>query len=223
MSVQIRYLLIGLILTCSSELNAQSNSQGTWLVYFGNQKINKNWNLQSDFQYRLQQVPDQNSQLIMRAGLGYNLVPGNHNLLLGAAFVQTNFSEEFIDKPTLIEKRIYQQYLFKQNVKHLYVTHRLRLEERFLPKEFGLRSRYFLSAQAPLNGKGLNKNAVYGAFFNELFVDIKNLVFDRNRLYGGIGYAMNNDIRFEAGYLIQSQKSGPRGQLQLVLYNNLSF
>ena len=157
----IRYFIVGLVLVCSSGSHAQSNSDGTWFVYFGNQKINNNWNLQSDIQYRLKQVPEQSSQLIMRAGLGYNLTPGNHNVLLGGVYVQTNFSDELNDKPVLEEKRIYQQYLFKQNFKNFYTTHRFRLEERFLPNEFGLRSRYFLSAQKPLNGKALNKNSVY--------------------------------------------------------------
>ena len=219
----IRYFIVGLVLACSLGSHAQSNSDGTWFVYFGNQKINNNWNLQSDIQYRLKQVPEQSSQLIMRAGLGYNLTPGNHNVLLGGVYVQTNFSDELNDKPVLEEKRIYQQYLFKQNFKNFYTTHRFRLEERFLPNEFGLRSRYFLSAQKPLNGKALNKNSVYGSFFNELFVDVKNTKFDRNRFYAGLGYAINKDIRIETGYLIQSQKNSTRGQLQLVLYNNLSF
>ena len=219
----IRYFIVGIVLVCSIGSYAQSNSDGTWFVYFGNQKINNNWNLQSDIQYRLKQVPEQSSQLIMRAGLGYNLTPGNHNVLLGGVYVQTNFSDELNDKPVLEEKRIYQQYLFKQNFKNFYTTHRFRLEERFLPNEFGLRSRYFLSAQKPLNGKALNKNSVYGSFFNELFVDVKNTKFDRNRFYAGLGYAINKDIRIETGYLIQSQKNSTRGQLQLVLYNNLSF
>lgn len=218
-----RYFFLGLILVCALASNGQGASEGTWFVYFGNQKINKNWNLQSDFQYRLKQVPDQKSQFIARAGLGYNLTPGNHNVLLGIALVNTQFSEALTDKPPLDEKRIYQQYLYKQSFTNLYTTHRFRLEERFFPNEFGLRSRYFLSAQKPLNGKGLRRNAVYGSFFNELFVELKQVKFDRNRLYAGLGYAITDDIRIETGYLIQSQKNSTRGQLQLVLYNNLSF
>ena len=208
---------------CSLTSKSQDNADGTWYVYFGNQKINNNWNIQSDFQYRLRQVPDQKSQLILRAGLGYNFTPGNNNLLLGVAYVQTDFSDAYANKPNLEEKRIYQQYLFKQNIKNIYATHRVRLEERFLPNEFGLRSRYFLAIQRPLNHKALNKNAVYASFFNELFVDIKHTKFDRNRFYAGLGFAINNEIRVETGYLIQAQKNSTRGQLQFVLYNNLSF
>ncbi len=218
-----RYFILSLLLICSLVSYSQDNSDGTWFVYFGNQKINNNWNIQSDFQYRLRQVPDQKSQLILRAGLGYNITPGNNNFLLGVAFAQTNFSDAYLDKPDLEEKRIYQQYLFKQSFKNLYATHRVRLEERFLPNEFGLRSRYFLSVQRPLNQKGLSKSSVYASFFNELFVDMKHKKFDRNRFYAGLGYSISNEIRIETGYLIQAQKNSTRGQLQFVLYNNLSF
>jgi hypothetical protein len=218
-----RFFIFTYLLLSTIGISAQNKSDGTWFVYFGNQKINNKWNVQSDFQYRLRQVPDQTNQFIMRAGLGYNLTPGNHNVLIGAAYVQTNFSDDLTDKPSLKEKRIYQQYLFKQSFNQLYTTHRLRLEERFLPNEFGLRSRYFISAIRPLNRRALNKNSIYGSFFNEFFIDIKNSKFDRNRFYTGIGYAINNDIRIETGYLIQSQKNSTRGQIQFVLYNNLSL
>ena len=61
----------------------QSSNVGTWFVYFGNQKINDKWNIQSDFQYRDYQFFGQRNQFLARAGLGYNLKPQNHNLLLG--------------------------------------------------------------------------------------------------------------------------------------------
>jgi len=223
MSLKLRSIILGLFIMLFGMAKGQSQSEGTWFVYFGNQKINDKWNLQSDIQYRLKQVPDQKSQIIVRGGLGYNLTPGNHNLLLGVAYVQTNFEEDVFAKPSVEEKRIYQQYLFKQNFKNIYTTHRFRLEERFLPNEFGCRTRYFIAAQRPLNGKGLNKNALYGSFFNELFVDIKNTKFDRNRLYAGIGYAIDKAIRVETGYLLQTQMKSSIGQLQFVLYNNLAF
>lgn len=223
MLTYMRYIIVGFLLISSGVLYGQSQSDGIWFVYFGNQKINKKWNIQSDVQYRLRQVPEQKNQIIARGGIGCNLTPGNHNVLLGVAYVQTNFQDELVNKPSVEEKRIYQQYLYKQNFKNLYTTHRFRLEERFLPNDFGCRTRYFLSAQRPLNGKNLNKSSIYGSFFNELFLDVKNKKFDRNRLYAGVGYAIDNDIRIETGYLLQTQTNSTRGQLQLVLYNNLSF
>ena len=74
-----------------------------------------------------------------------------------------------------------------------------------------------------MNGKLLNRRSLYASGFNELFIDISNQKFDRNRLFAGIGYGVTNDIRLETGYLIQSQKNSTRGQFQLIVYNNLSF
>lgn len=124
---------------------------------------------------------------------------------------------------TTHEKRIYQQYLYKQKRNNLFLTHRVRLEERFIANDFALRTRYFLSVQKPLNGKLLNRRSLYASGFNELFIDISNQKFDRNRFFTGIGYGVTNDIRLETGYLIQSQKNSTRGQFQLIVYNNLSF
>lgn len=215
------FLIVALFLHING--STQTNAPSNWLVYFGNQKINNSWNIQSDFQYRTKQVVEQQNQTILRAGLGYNLSPNNHNILLGLAYVNTTFDDEVVVKSKIEEKRIYQQYLYKKNSNNFFTSHRVRLEERFFPSEFGLRARYFVALQKSLNQKGLNKHSVYGSIFNEFFVDIINANFDRNRLYAGLGYAINNDIRIESGYLIQSQKNNTRGQLQFVLYNNLSL
>ncbi|MEN9381690.1 MAG: hypothetical protein RI940_571, partial [Bacteroidota bacterium] len=212
-------LLIVLIFMRFFELNAQNNQIGTWFVYFGNQKINNKWNIQSDFQYRIKQILEQKSQGIVRAGLGYNLTPNNHNVLLGLAYINTQFDDDIVSKATLQEKRVYQQYLYKKNYQDYFTIHRFRLEERFISNDFGLRTRYFISLQKSLNGKLLNKHSIYGSSFNELFVDLRNTKFDRNRFYVGLGYAINKDIRFETGYMVQSQKNISIGQFQLVLYN----
>jgi hypothetical protein len=205
-------------------LNAQTNEIGSWLVYFGNQKIDNKWNIQSDFQYRNHQVLSQRNQYLLRAGVGYNLKEQNHNLLLGFAYIATDsYDEVNTFKATRFESRIYQQYLYKHRFGKTYVNHRVRLEERFLANEFGLRGRYFISMQKPFKGKDITKHSSYFSTYNELFIDIKNAQFDRNRLYVGLGYGITEHIRIETGYMIQAQKNINRGQLQFILINNLPF
>ena len=219
-----KYILCLLLIISSLDaVLAQDKNYGNWFVYFGNQKINNKWLLQSDVQYRLNQIPDQKSQLLLRAGIGYNLTEANNNILLGLAFVESNREEVDEIVSTSNEKRIYQQYLYRQKRNNWFLTHRVRLEERFIANDFALRSRYFLAVQKPLNGKLLNRRAIYASGFNELFIDISNQKFDRNRLFAGMGYGVTNDIRLETGYLIQSQKNSTRGQFQFIVYNNLSF
>ena len=217
-------LLLGFIGVINNSVIGQSNNIGTWFVYFGNQKINDKWNIQSDFQYRDYRFLGQRNQFLARAGLGYNLKPQNHNLLLGYAYIATDAYDEFDNNTsTKIEHRIYQQYLYKNKVGANSLTHRFRLEERFFPNEFGLRVRYFISVQKPLGSKTIAKGNTYLSAYNELFVDIKDPKFDRNRLYGGLGYGITESLRIETGYMIQAQKNITRGQLQLIIVNNLPF
>ena len=217
-------LLIGFMGVIQIAAIGQSNNVGTWFVYFGNQKINDKWNIQSDFQYRDYRFLGQRNQFLARAGLGYNLKPQNHNLLLGYAYIATDAYDEFDNNTsTKIEHRIYQQYLYKNKIGANSLIHRFRLEERFFPNEFGLRARYFISLQKPLGSKTIAKGNTYLSAYNELFVDIKDPKFDRNRLYGGLGYGITESLRIETGYMIQAQKNITRGQLQLIIVNNLPF
>jgi hypothetical protein len=217
-------LLLGFIGVINNSVIGQSNNVGTWFVYFGNQKINDKWNIQSDFQYRDYRFLGQRNQFLARAGLGYNLKPQNHNLLLGYAYIATDAYDEFDNNTsTKIEHRIYQQYLYKNKIGANSLTHRFRLEERFFPNEFGLRARYFISLQKPLGSKTIAKGNTYLSAYNELFVDINDPKFDRNRLYAGLGVGINESIRVETGYMIQAQKNITRGQLQLIIVNNLPF
>ena len=163
-------LCLILIISSLDSTLAQDKNYGKWFVYFGNQKINSKWLLQSDIQYRLNQIPGQKSQLLLRSGLGYNLTESNNNILLGLAYVQSNWEEGDESITTTHEKRIYQQYLYKQKRNNLFLTHRVRLEERFIANDFALRSRYFLAVQKPLNGKLLNRRSLYVSGFNELFL-----------------------------------------------------
>ena len=217
-------LLLGLFGMINLSVSGQSNNVGTWLIHFGNQKINDKWNIQSDFQYRDYRFFGQRNQLLARAGLGYNLKQNNHNILLGFAHIATDaYDEHDISKGRKLENRVYQQYLYKKNIGSHSFTHRFRLEERFFPNEFGLRARYFISVQRPLWSKNIAKGNTYLSAYNELFVDIKDPKFDRNRLYAGLGIGINESMRVETGYMIQAQKNITRGQLQLILTNNLPF
>jgi hypothetical protein len=217
-------LLLGIFGLMTLAVSGQSNNVGTWLVHFGNQKINDKWNLQSDFQYRDYRFLGQRNQLLARAGLGYNLKQNNHNILLGYAYIATDAYDELdLSKGTKVENRAYQQYLYKKNIGSHSFTHRFRLEERFFSNEFGLRGRYFISLLKPLSSPKGNKNKTFLSLYNELFVDIKDPKFDRNRFYAGLGFGISESLRVETGYMIQAQKNITRGQLQFILYNNLPF
>jgi len=51
-------------------------------------------------------------------------------------------------------------------------------------------------------------------------LNTKSSIFDRNRVYGGIGYKLNANIRIEAGYMNQFFETSSRDQFNLITFVN---
>ena len=213
-----------LVLFLAANGNAQKTDTGNWFLYFGNQKINNRWNWHNEVQYRNFNFAGDLEQLLLRTGIGYNLTENNNNILLGYAYVH---SEPYIagtdEKLETDEHRIFQQFISKQQFGRVYIQHRYRVEERFLKDDFKMRLRYFLSLNVPINKKEMDKNAIYASAYNEIFVNTEKNQFDRNRLYGGIGYCFNKSIKVEAGVMSQMLTDKSRAQFQIMFFNSLPF
>ena len=69
----------------------------------------------------------------------------------------------------------------------------------------------------------MDKNAIYLSTYNEIFLKPTNDFFDRNRIYGGLGFVINKDVRIETGYMIQTLKDKNQQQFQIILFNNTPF
>jgi Protein of unknown function (DUF2490) len=202
----------------------QKSEVGNWLIYFGNQKINDKWNWQNEVQYRSYDFLGDINQLILRTGIGYNFTENNNNLLLGYGFINTQkYIQNSDEKVTINEHRIYQQFITKQNFSRFFIQHRYRIEERFIPNDFQMRFRYFFGINIPLNKKTMEKNAIYVSSYNEIFINSKKPIFDRNRLYGAIGFVIDKNFKIEAGFMAQTLENSNRNQFQIVIFNNLPF
>lgn len=197
---------------------AQDSNIGNWLIYFGNKKFNNKWNLHHEIQYRNYNFIGDLEQLLLRTGLGYNLSE-NNNILIGYGYILSeNYIGETNDKVQVNEHRIYQQFISKQQFKGISLQHRYRFEQRFVEDDFKLRFRYFLGINIPLSKKETNK--YYLSAYNEIFLNTKTSIFDRNRLYGAIGYKLNSNIRFELGYMNQFFETNSRDQINIVSFVN---
>lgn len=179
----------------------QASELGNWWIYFGNKKFNSKWNLHHEVQYRNYNAVGDLEQFLLRAGLGYNLSDNNDNVLIGYGFILSeNYVGETNEKVSVKEYCIYQQFITKQQFKGVSIQHRYRFEQRFVEEDFKLRFRYFLAINVPIINGELVDKTVYLSAYNEVFLNTEAAVFDRNRLYGGIGYRLNKTIRFELGY-----------------------
>lgn len=201
---------------------AQKNDLGAWYMYFGNNKISKKLNWHNEVQYRNFDAVGDLEQLLIRTGIGYDLTENNNNVLLGYGFI---LSRPYVngEKKENIEHRIFQQFITKQKFGRFNLQHRYRLEERFLQDDFRMRFRYMIGLNIPITQKEMLPKSLYASVYNEIFLHFDSPVFDRNRVYGALGYVINKNMRIEAGYMNQIQENRNRGQIQIGFYNNIPF
>jgi hypothetical protein len=218
------FLFVFLLVGINESVYSQKSEIGNWFIYFGNQKINKNWNWHNEIQYRNYDFIGDTNQLLLRTGIGYNLTENNNNVLLGYAFVNTQkYIPNSDQKQESNEHRIFQQFITKQNFGRFFVLHRYRVEERFFKDDFQVRLRYFLNLNIPINKKTLDKNAIYLSAYNEIFVNTEKPLYDRNRIYAALGFVINKNFKVEAGVMSQILEQSNRNQFQIVIFNNLPF
>lgn len=114
-------------------------------------------------------------------------------------FLSENYISGTEEKVTVSENRIFQQLFLKQAIGKVSVNHRYRIEERFVGDNFRLRFRYMLGVRVNIIKSG-NLNL---SFYDEIFLHTDQPVFDRNRLYGGLGFKLNEKLKVEMELIYQ--------------------
>lgn len=226
------FILINLPL--SSQVN--ENQLGAWYMYFWNMNFNSNsrwgkFGIQGDQQLRNWNVAGDLEQLLLRGGITY--VPPKMKVKFTAGYGFIASGTPGSDKSTSPESRIYQEALLNQKAgPRFFLNHRFRFEERFVQgQDFRTRGRYNLFLFVPVNCRDLNRGSIYLALYNELFINgQRNIgngrtveIFDRNRIYGAVGYSIRDNIKVQAGYMRQITDNWSKGQLQLSLHQTINF
>ncbi|MBX2961209.1 MAG: DUF2490 domain-containing protein [Cyclobacteriaceae bacterium] len=200
---------------------SQASDFGAWYRFFGNKQIDQRWNWHQEFQYRNFNLIGDTEQLLFRTGIGYNLTEGNNNVLAGYAYI---YNEPYIgntnEKTSFGEHRTFQQFITRQVFGRASLLHRYRFEQRFFSDDFRLRLRYFLAINIALNNKQMQDKTVYLSFYNEVFVNTEDPIFDRNRFYGGFGYRFSKHLRNEIAIMNQTTAFDSRNQLNIKTFIN---
>lgn len=218
---------LGIICNIYSQ-NTKENDLGAWYMYFYSTKFkDSQFGIQGDVQYRNYNLGGDLEQLLLRSGITYNLKNTDVILTLGVANITSGVLGE--SNETSNETRIYQEVLMPQKLsERFYFTHRFRYEQRFVEnQDFRTRFRYNLFLNVPLNKTQIEKDALYLALYNELFINgesnignNRNVgVFDRNRFYGGFGYVLSQNLRMQFGFMNQSTENDGKNQLQVSLHH----
>ena len=193
---------------------------GNWLMYFGTNKISEKLSIHSEAQYRNHTISPTNiEQLLLRTGLNYHIKP-NASATFGYAHIGNHVYKSERKSPEIEEHRIWQQLLTTNNIGRVKFEHRYRLEERFVETDFKMRFRYRLMLFVPLNRPKIETGTMYLGVYDEIFINEKATFFDRNRLYGGIGYQYADNIHFQVGVLRQEVQTASKTFLQFGLIFN---
>jgi len=214
----------------SSRAQIDENAMGAWYMYFFNSTINESpWGIQGDIQFRNWDMGSDLEQLLLRGGLTYKPKKADVLLTMGYGNITTGTYGESTD--TKAESRIYQEALFPvQFGKRLYTKHRFRYEQRFVEnQDFRTRYRYNLFVNVPLNKSTFEKNTLYLALYNELFINGQREIgegntveiFDRNRFYSALGYVIKKGLNVQLGVMQQSTNNWTKSQLQLSIHHKI--
>lgn len=214
------FLLFAAIkLTIALESSGQSQFAG-WAADFNTVRLGKKTSLHSDFQLRSSAQLKHTQSLLLRAGL--NIKTGKKfTVTAGYAYIHNRRTIAGVSG-YLPEHRIWQQALFTHTFKRLAISHRARLEQRFIGRGMAVadgletdgsvyanRFRYFTRGLLPLRKEPVFKKGMFAALQNEVFVNFGNTAtvngeyFDQNRFYIATGYRLNPQTDLEIGYMNQ--------------------
>ncbi|MBM3763044.1 MAG: DUF2490 domain-containing protein [Acidobacteria bacterium] len=187
-----------LILLLATPLAAEINPR-FWSSYFGDHRLTKHWGVHFDGQYRHDLTQDW-GQLLLRPGLNYYIRP---NLFLTQGYLYVRTESKNTVTP---EHRSWQQIQYTPKVLNLNMSHRLRLEQRWISIPTGHRYqnriRYFYRTEVPATGK------YFVGLQNEIFLGFGPnkgaSVYDQNRAYISVGRRFGPIGRLETGYMYQN-------------------
>lgn len=225
-------LIVVTLFGCSAwaQSGPDEDQLGIWYMYFVQKRFkDSQWGVQGDYQFRFWNTGTSDlEQILLRTGVTYRPKSEDIMFTLGYAYIGTGaFGESDEMTP---ENRVYQEALFSQKIaSRFHLTHRIRFEQRWVEsQDFRTRYRYNLFLNIPLNKTSLEKNAIYLALYNEIFINGQTDIgdgrsvqyFDRNRTYLGLGYGIAKSSRVQLGWMKQTTANWAKGQLQVSLHQS---
>ena len=177
-----------------------------WFTYNGDHTLSDRWTLHTEYQWRRVGFITNWQQSLARLGADYKLgdrVKAGGGYTFFTTYPYGDYPVADAGVPT-IEQRTHEQIQLSDQLGMLKLTHRFRLEQRWLGQgddrnprrivgwEYQNRARYQVAGQLPIQGRTIDDGEWYVNFFDELFIgfgqNVGNNIFNQNRLSGGLGY-----------------------------------
>ncbi len=221
-------IIIALLLLCKVSIGQPpSGTTGNWLMCFTQTRLHDKWSIHAEAQHRSFEIMPNTEQLLLRGGVNYHL---NSTTLASVGYAHiTNyaFDKELFSGIKVSENRIWQQFIMRNSLGRCFFEHRYRLEQRWIQSNnnnrYLDRVRYLLRLTIPINKKEIEKSTLSLSFYDELFMNISSMPFDRNRLYGAISYHFLPTFNIQVGYLAQTVNTTTKHYLQAAVFYTIDF
>ncbi|WP_299124210.1 DUF2490 domain-containing protein [uncultured Winogradskyella sp.] len=210
-----KIIFLSILLTLQTLLFSQNPSEdflGSWYTYGSSHRISENFSITPYGELRFYE-PSSNYNLVIGSIAGNYHFSSKSSIGIGYAYLDIDTVFEFDKVPNLHENRLFEQYVYKHNWGKIKVSHRGRLEQRFLDfktrNETQHRFRYKLSLKYNLN------RTFYFVMSDEPFVNFQDQAFHENRFYTGIGINILENSQIQVGYLKQHITKNNLNRIQI--------
>ena len=185
-------------------------TQNVWTTWSSSMRLHDAWGLSADLTLRSTDDWNDLRSIEFRPGITYAWSP-RLSLAGGFSIVRNNDAG-----PDTTEKRLWAQFATPMSLGRARITHRVRLEERFIerigkPDVTATRVRYQVKAQIPFAtpaGQPFTHGG-YALLQEETMVhvagaaELNGHAFDQQRLYAGVGRRFTPAMDLELSYLHQ--------------------
>ena len=191
-----------------------------WFAFTSNIKVHKKVSIMAEGQFRYAQAFEP-MQFQLRTGVDYSFNK-HFSVLQGYVY---SWNPLYGKQPASFvnnEHRLFEQVVYKHQIGRLNISHRGRLEQRFIQVHennngeiinegydlFLNRARYRLMVNIPLNHAKMEPKTLYASVYDEVFFEwgdkVVNHKPDQNRLFAGLGYQVNKQFSFQGGFFYQN-------------------
>ncbi|WP_435622781.1 DUF2490 domain-containing protein [Flagellimonas sp.] len=223
-----KYGLLVFLLISFGALSQENGEDefGAWYMYFGMNRISERFSIHTEAQFRFYESTSGFNQLLLRTGLNYHINP-DAITTFGYAYIDTDPTFESDENlvNTILEHRIFEQFILKNKVWEFIFEHRYRLEQRFIRNkslqpfvddavDLEHRARYRIQMTLPLT------DTFFLNFYDELFINLQDELFGQNRLYGALGVNITENSNVQVGYLRNQFTNAVFDRLQIAFFFN---
>lgn len=190
------------LLNIYSLSNAQTNHRiGNWNTLILKAKISPKVSLINENQYRSYNYDLKYDYFEVKAGISYSFTK-NLTGLFGTGFYNTYQTGGLFQTPA--RQKEFRTW-FELNYKHVFsrfnFDHRVRIEQRFIPKNYKNRARYRFGIMVPVNKTELVQGCIYLAAYDEPWFPQYGPFIEKNRLYAGMGYKISGITTLQIGIM----------------------